>query len=175
MKKKARNESNSKYLKFILIAVLSAVLLGAFVLGKSKQSHDSNQTIPSESTNNSRIEYSHPNMDFAITYSKEFDIEEKNHQINLFRRGKEIIISSVSTNYPDLTSHLSDPRNDLLSRISETSELSLNGYEAMSGMLDGKKYYFIYVDNAVYFLSTSSPDLYDELDAIAQSFQYLGE
>ena len=135
-------------------------------------SDSSNNNLPEATV---KLFQSSNTMNFSVLLPNKFVAEDKLDLIYFRLDNDEIVVDINFTNFPDLTSHLSDPRNDLLARISEIENLSINGYEAMSGMLDGKKYYFIYVDNAVYFLSTSSPELYDELDAIAQSFTYLGE
>lgn len=171
MKKKEKNKAKDYYLVVLMVLALCIAVAFWYFEGKTNNIA-SNSGL--ENIKKPRIDYSHPTMDFSITYAPGFEVEEKNHQVTFFKGENKVLISSSSTNYPNLTSHLSDPRNDLLARASEVEKLTINGYEAMSGVLDGKKYFFIYVDNAVYFLSTSSPDLYDELDAIAQSFHYLG-
>lgn len=169
MKKKVENKRNYNFL-LVLMALVLCIAGVVWYIGNSIGPSDDIQPEATE-----KLFKSSSTMNFSVALPIKFIAEDKLDLIYFRIDGEEIVVDINFTNYPDLTSHLSDPRNDLLSRISEKSEFSLNGYEAMSGMLDGKKYYFIYVDNAVYFLSTTSPELYDELDAIALSFQYLGE
>jgi len=38
-----------------------------------------------------------------------------------------------------------------------------------------EKVYYIYVDNWIFTFSTSTPELYNDLDQTAQSFRYLGK
>lgn len=169
MKKKVENKKNYNFL-LVLMALVLCIAGVVWYIGNSIGPSDNIQPEATE-----KLFQSSSTMNFSVVLPIKVIAEDKLDLIYFRIDGEEIVVDINFTNYPDLTGHLSDPRNDLLARTSEIEKLTINGYEAMSGMLDGKKYFFIYVDNAVYFLSTSSPELYDELDAIAQSFQYLGE
>jgi hypothetical protein len=168
MKKKVEIRKNYNFL-LVFMAVVLSIIGAAWYLDIF-----SNSSINKREVTERVITTKGP-LDISLIVPTIFSSEERFGTLTLSSSEGQISVSHNGTNHPDLTSHLSDSRNDLLARINEIENFSINGYEAMSGMLEGKKYYFIYVDYAVYFLSTTSPELYDELDAIAQSFQYLGD
>lgn len=166
---KKKNKKNNLPITFIALLITTSLVI--FVIWFI---HNRNLNSPETPEAADYLFQSTSTMNFSVILPGNFIAEDRLDLIYFRTADAEITVDIHFTNYPDLASHLSDPRNDLLARVSEIEKLTINGYEAMSGILDNKKYFFIYVDHAVYFLSTTSPDLYDELDAIAQSFHYLG-
>lgn len=114
-------------------------------------------------------------MDLSIQLPQGFQAQDNYDSITLIRGESNIQILYNTTNHQNLRDFLTDPRLSLLEDMKMKSERMINGHTAISGILDNSKYVFIYHNNVVYSFKTDNPALYDELDKIANSFQYTPE
>lgn len=124
-------------------------------------------------------EYRSKNLKFAITVPSDFQIEERFTIVNLVNAEGEISIDRIGTNFDDLEGYLQNlvAKNKVL--IINKNSYQIGSLNAISSIIrhpiskrPDEKVYFIYEDNWVYSLSTSSPALFPDLDKIAQSFRY---
>lgn len=119
--------------------------------------------------------YNSKSMNISISFPSNSKIEDKFASISITdKSGKKILINRNGTNFNNIDNFVKNSRNNINSRIKDQEKVNINGNDAIVGYLDDRKYYFIYANFAVYLLSTSSPELYDELDQIANSFKYTG-
>lgn len=112
-------------------------------------------------------------MKIKIEVPEEFNVEEKFASVKIKTSQGEISVDRNGTNFSNLNDYIKNSQNNLEVRITNRKELTINNLISISGMLEKEEIYFIYINNFVYTLSTSSPDLYDDLDQIAQSFRYI--
>ncbi len=118
-------------------------------------------------------------MRFEVEVPTEFEVEETELTISVKDNLGEILISRNGTEYDDLKDHLEfGAQMNGLEIISLTWSI-IDGHESINTVAEsdeGQEYYlqYIKVQDTVYAFSTSHPNLYDELDQIAQSFKYLG-
>jgi uncharacterized protein (UPF0333 family) len=168
MKKKVEIKKNYNFLLVFVVVVLSIVGM-AWYFG-----------IFSELSNNSaevteRVISTKGPLDISLIVPTKFSSEERFGTLTLSSNEGEINIAYNATNYDDLMSHLKNSRNRILDQLDSYQKTRVNDYDGLIANDQNEKTYYVYAGSAVYFLSTSSPELYDELDAIAQSFQYLGD
>ena len=166
---KKKKESKKNYTFWLGLAALVLIIAGAAwysgILSKSSSSTEATERV---------ITTKGP-LDISLIVPNNFSSEERFGTLTLSSSEGEISVSHNATNYDDLMSHLTSPLNNIINKLDRFEESPIRNYQAIKGFMGNKKTYYIYAGSAVYFLSTTSPELYDELDAIAQSFQYLGE
>lgn len=119
-------------------------------------------------------------LHFSVYIPKDFIAEENYNTISL-KKGEELItIDRIASMFDNLDEHISnyDSRRELI--IKNQNNIRMSSYPAIvreqsfgTDNIKDHKIIFTYINGWVYTLSTSSPDLYDELNQIAQSFQYL--
>lgn len=112
------------------------------------------------------------NISFAVPNN--YLVKELHNFITVTNNdSEEIEISRIGTN--------SDSLEDYLYSIDQTSNkiyagqeiFVINGFPVVRIGTNDKRYYLFYKKNFVYSISTTAPDLYDELDQVAQSFKYI--
>lgn len=110
-----------------------------------------------------------------------WEISEKSSYVDLIKNNEKINLSRSGTNFDNIMSYLRDFDSKRNLEIEMESTLRNNDYDVIQriekfngGSVNKQKVYYIYVNNWVYALSTSSEDLYDDLDQIAKSFKYTG-
>jgi hypothetical protein len=121
-------------------------------------------------------------LDISFVLPENYTITESGNFITLILDHDVINIDRIGTNYSDVTNHINalEKKNNLniINRkiiagkydIIRTNIINPNNRE------DDELVYFIYPDQwTIYTLSTTSPELYDDLEEIVQSFEYLGE
>lgn len=108
-------------------------------------------------------------------------LEDKFASVTIKKNNSEILISRNGTNFNELDSYLSDLHEKNRVMVIKSENLKIDGYESVKQMLSNKSgeensrmTYFVFIKPRVYILSTTSEDLYDELDQIARSFKYTG-
>ncbi len=169
MKKKVENKKNYNF----LLVLMALVLCIAGVVWYIRNSFGPSEHSQPEATE--RVITTKGPLDISLIVPTKFSSEERFGTLTLSSSEGEIDLAHNATNYDDLMSHLTSPLNNIVNKLDKFEESSIKNYEAIKGFMGDKKTYYVYAGSAVYFLSTSSPELYDELDAIAQSFTYLGD
>ena len=173
----------------IIILVLTvAIVLGVALYSqfqsvpKSSEPTPTPQTAQAVSTSSPEPEntktFQSKNLHFSIQVSPNFQIKDDDTSVDLVSSDGQISIVRNGTNFNDLNSYISnfDSKRKLVS--SNIKKVTINGFEALSRIVkfteEGveQKSYYIYINNNVYILSTTSESLYDDLDQIANSFQY---
>ena len=164
-----------KFLSFVAIVII-LVFAGAIFMVVSSGNPYKDTSSNQQSSNQT---YKSKAMKFSINVPSKFhtlDQEDKTtlsdtngNQINIIRNGTQFKnLSDYITNF--------DERRKLTP--TETRKLSIDGNEAMSRIATFPeenvtyKSYYIYAYNWVYVISTSSEELFGDLDKIAQSFKY---
>lgn len=125
--------------------------------------------------------YNSDSMKISFEVPAGSNLEDKFASIEIKNDNGSIFLDRNGTNHSNINDYLSD-----LNKKNKTSVISdqshrINNYDVVQEEIvyDNEKninmlIYFIYIDNFVYSISTSSPELFDELDQIAQSFKYTG-
>lgn len=112
-------------------------------------------------------------FDFSVTLPFDVKVEEDSSVVRLVYKEGEILIARNGTEFDSLSDYLSDPLLGSVDAVNSRS-LIIDSYEAIVEEYVNSLAYFILTPNVVYSFSTDSPALYDELDAVAQSFRYTG-
>lgn len=163
-----------KIILIFLIAII-AIIISLIVitrLNSVKSPLISKDQLSSDSTKKTRIFRSSSAMKFSAEIPNKFNIKERFGSVILTTDNGEILIGQNGTNFDNLKDFINNHPHNLALKLKNQQDLAVNGLEGMSGYIDDTKNYFIYADYTVYFLSTSSEELYADLDQIAQSFRY---
>lgn len=109
-------------------------------------------------------------------------VEETYNFTSIVADEGQIHITINGTNFDNIQDYLSDLSQKNSFSLENSENIDIGNSPAIKGkimpMFSSKSQmaYFIYPDKwIVYTLSTDSPELYDELDQIAESFKYTGE
>jgi len=117
---------------------------------------------------------------FNIAIPNRYTVTEGQTYVDLLLNGVAAFnIVRNGTNFESLSAYLkdSDDKKKVV-MVTEEKTSTINEYESVSRIETNtgsglkQKLYYIYADNWAYILSTSSEDLFDDLDQIAQSFKY---
>jgi len=116
-------------------------------------------------------------MKFSISAPYSFQIDEKQTGIILNSNHKSIIVARSSTEAQNIKGHVDNIMKHNNTILSGEKRLKIDNYEAISGAInyndnESEKIIYIFVDGWIYDISTSSPELFDDLDQIAKSFRY---
>jgi len=167
----------------ILALVVAMVILAVFILSfKSNKTSITPPVLQSNTTVGSREKtktYESKKLNFRMEVPRESDIEEKQTYVDIMIRGMLIDIVRNGTNFGSLRAYLrdSDAKKKVVI-VADEKALMISGYEVVrrtetnTGSGTKQNLYYIYIDNWVYILSTSSESLFPALDQIAQSFRY---
>lgn len=168
--------------KNLIIAAIFAflVLIGVLVYFKSGLTL-TNFLIGENQSSQTKIFQSSDVMKFSITVPVGYDVSEYlgSATVNAGDKGK-ILIGRSGTNFNNLNDYLDDLNIKNKVEIVDKRPLLINGSEASRQEMinDNEKNritYFIYINNWVYSISTSSESLFGDLDQIAKSFRYTGD
>lgn len=170
----------SKSQKNLILAalILIFILVGVLVFTKSGILNDH---LPSQRPSQSTKTFESKNLNFIINIPSGFQVKDENSRIIIVSDDGQIVINRNGTQFDNLPDYISDFDTKRNLKSSNKSNLLIDGKEAMSRLAQfedqnhSQKSYYIYVDNAVYIISTSSGALYDDLDQIAKSFKYTGK
>lgn len=169
MKKKKEN-LNYLLITIVVFSLIAVVYISTRSNGDQNVSYTAPSYAPSQPTKE-RI-YRSKTLKFSIVIPSIFQIEEKFTTILLKNNDKLIQINRSGTNFSTLDDHLDNLSKLNQLTFSDRQHASISNYDSVKGTIGGEIHYFIYVDNWVYSLSTSSPPLFPDLDKIAQSFRY---
>lgn len=160
---------NKKNNKIILFIIISLVIFFGFIL-LIKAFYSTTKTYYSDTLN------------ISFNYPQDYQLEEKFAQIYLTESGKLIMINRITTNkiYNNLDEFVKDKENLITgANIFERKKFVIDGYEAVSVLFiypndqsKNNKAYYIFANGAFYHFYTTSPELYNDLDRIAESFRY---
>lgn len=121
-------------------------------------------------------------MDFSISVPADFEVSERfgSVTVDADKKGK-IAINRNGTQFKDLGSYIANFDSMRKLTSSDTKKFTVDGHDTLARTVKfpdqnySQRSYYLYIDNVVYIFSTSSEELYDELDQIAKSFKYTGE
>ena len=153
----------------IIYLLIAGVILLAIVLFSLNNANNLNGNY-----------YRSKTMKLIIDIPNTYQIEDKQISIDLKKDNSSISIVGNGTNYSNLDDYLVNFDSRRKITVSEASRSSINGYDAISRIVSfpneniTQKSYYIFVSNTVYIFSTSSQELYGDLDQIAKSFKYTG-
>lgn len=167
--KKIKKGNSFTFLLIVLVGLLAILLIAVYFDKVSNNSYNQSQVI---SNSNEAKMYKSKDLKISITVPFNFEIVENLGSLMLRTKDENISIGQNGTNFNNLTDYILYSRNNLQSRMLDRRELTINGLEAASGNVDNEKLYLIYTDYNVYHISTTSQELFDDLDKIAQSFKY---
>lgn len=111
-------------------------------------------------------------MDFSIILPNNLEAIEKFGDVTINTPDGNIYIGRIATNYDNLKDYLKDLERENDSPIQNKQDITINKLSATKGIVNNQDYYFIYSNYSVYTLFTPIKDLQNDLDQIAQSFQY---
>lgn len=152
------------------------VLLGVFLYYQTLRSYRKAVTeTPKSPTGVIGKRYYSELLNISIEVPYTYSLEEKYTDIILTRNNTQINISRVGTNFENINDYLDDLSIKNSYSYEEKQEYKRDNLHIVSALVHGDKVIFIYINNWVYTISTSSPELYEDLDHIAKSFEYLGE
>lgn len=168
-------------LAIIVVLIAAGVLYFAFkptsIPNNSPASSSKQPQATSKSSSKEIKTYQSKKIKFSISFYRNFKIEENFNEVILNSNNGNVLIGRNGTNFPTIAGYVDDLSQKNHLKISQRTSLRIDGKDAVSGIIshaDGiqEKTYFIYADNWVYTLSTSSEALYNDLDQIAESFKY---
>lgn len=159
---------------YAILAIGALLLGGAFVYSKVYE------TPPEKLTTQPQTKtFQSKNLKFSIQISSSWSIEEGIAFINLASSEGKINVSRIATNFNHLSGYLKDFDSKRSIEVTKEKTLNIDGYNSIerietfkTGPIIKQKVYFIYADGWIYSVSTSFEALFDDLDQIAQSFQY---
>lgn len=162
-----------------VVAILAIVVVAAYKVRNGSIGFPTTPPVESPKTQELKT-FQSKAMKFNIQIPKQYQIEEKPTVVNVISQNNtKISISREGTNFKNLRDYLDDLDKQNKIKVLNKTEFTFNNYETFmrtekygDGNAQGKTYY-IFIDNSVYTLSTSTPSLYPVLDQIAQSFRYI--
>lgn len=166
--KKIKKSNSSTFLLIVSTGLLALFLIAVFYNKLTNNSYNQSQV---NNVNNTKI-YESKDLKFTVNIPSKFQIEEKFTTILLRYNDQIIQINRSGTNFNTLDAHLDNLSKLNSFTFSNRENITIDNYTAVKGLINGEMHYFIYSDNWVYSLSTSSEALFDELDQIARSFKY---
>ena len=167
--------------KLVLPIIIALILFGGyFALKQTKPTYaPSSKQTASPSPKQDLKTFESKLMKFSINIPKNFSAIDEPSRITIKTDNGQIYINRNGTQFSDLDTYLLnfDQNSNLKTSVDE--KLTINSYKARERVFQNsdvsaskEKIYFIYVENFVYKISTSSESLYPILDQIAQSFRY---
>lgn len=169
---KAKNNKTIIYLILVAIVIFTIVL--AFKLSAPQIENNTLNTF--RATQNKT--YASKLLKFSIDYPSNCALEEADTDINLNCNSGSIRISRYGTNFSNPSDFFRDLSIKNRFTIIESKSTELNTMPAIEAKITYpggpaiEKIYYIYINYAIYSISSSSPELYSDLDQIAKSFKY---
>ena len=165
MAKKREN----KFLSFIAIIIVILFAGVIYIVVNSGNLYKNTSNI--QPTSNQI--YKSKNLKFSVTIPSKFKVDEKFSRVTLGSDKGNIYIEKSGTNLDDIDDYVKDLDIKNNSVTLNKEKLYVNELQAISGIVGGQKYYFIYADKwTIFTLFTDSSQLSSDLDKIAQSFKY---
>lgn len=164
----------NKFLHFIAIIVV-VIFVGATIMALG--SGNLYKNISNNQQTSNRI-YKSKTLKFSLLIPNKSDVVEGQTYVDITINGFLLDIVRNGTNFKSLKEYVKDFDTKKRISVSEEKSSTINGYQSISRIEENiatskkQKIYYVHVDNWVYSLSTSSEELFDDLDQIAQSFKY---
>lgn len=166
-------------MKLLLPIIVAILIAGYFLVGQSlipKKTTPDVSSSPTPITQELKT-FQSKFMKFSIDLPSNFSATDEPSRITIHGDEGQIYVNRNGTQFNDLDTYLANFDQATKTKISLDEKLVINYYEARERISSNpdigiEKTYFIYVENFVYKISTTSQSLYDELDQIAQSFRY---
>ena len=169
------------------VLIITAVLVGGYFGYKEISQTPEGKTTPAStitpvtSPGNQELKtFKSKNIQFAVQVPKNFEVQEKIAYVDLISSVGRINLSRNATNFDSIKDYLNDFDSKREVEVSNEVIINIGAYDSIKrienfniGPIDEQNLYFIYVDNWVYSISTSTQSLYPVLDQIAQSFRYI--
>lgn len=168
----------------ILLIVVSLLFLGLYFFGKKSErtnsklnSNASPSKINIDKDGGQRRTYVSSNLDFKVQIPANFTTKEGLTYVDFSLDKSMIGTARTANSYDNLDKFLvfMDEKNDqtnvpLIKKIDTSSYPIVVREEIRSGTV--YRMYYVFTGQWVYTFSTSSENLYDDLDQIVQTFQY---
>lgn len=150
-------------------------MAGIAIYARSKPSSTTSRPQPTALTNFQQTKTFHSSnvMKFSISVPASYNVIEKLGAVTISTPNGKIYIDRNGTNFDNLEDYLEDLNQKNKTILSQKLNLKIDDLIVISGIIDKRKIYFIYKNYFVYTLSTDSEALFDDLDQIAQSFNYI--
>ncbi|MCA9371524.1 hypothetical protein KC726_01365 [Candidatus Woesebacteria bacterium] len=164
--------------KYSAILIIILIVLGLFVVFTSfSKGGIFSDALPNE--NRKQNEFTSELLAFSIIVPQNFVTESKDIGVMIKNDKGAITIFRSGSLYNNIDDHVNGLKEKNHLQFVKSSKQIINGEEYLiteSVKEDvTEKSYFRMIDNAVYIFSTTSPELYDTLEEVVQSFKYLGE
>lgn len=162
------------FIVFILIAVVY------FITRPSNFSQPISNNYPSPTKiQNANRTYRSKTLRLSITAPNKFTVKDEGIRVLFSNPEGVIIVSRNGTQFESLDDYLKDFDIKHKAKVNKENKLLIDNYPSSSRIITypgststGDKIYFIFLNNAVYHIFTSSPALFGDLDKIAQSFKH---
>lgn len=170
MTKKREN----KFLSFIVVVILIIFVGAIYMVIKSGSLY---QNIYNNQSTSSQV-YKSKNLKFNMLIPDKSDVLEAQTYVDITINGMLLDVVRNGTNFRSLREYVKDFDTKKRIVIAEENFSTISDYQAISRIEKNKetgkrqKIYYIYAENWVYSLSTTSEGLFGDLDKIAQSFKY---
>ena len=161
----------------VILIILFSSLSVLYLLYNGKHTTQLSQSISTNPNSNENTQsYMAPGeQNYEIEIPLEATIEIGTSSTQVVVGENTIVIIRNGTNFTNLDNYLADLDMQNLKDVRSKEPFIIDGYNFVSRDLGSAKQYYGYVEGWIYNFSTSSPELYDDLDQIAQSFRYLGD
>lgn len=166
-----KHQTSSHKERFIIITCIFVIVFSVIGYIYIQNIPQSNKKQVSEKK--SQEIYKSEPMNFMVNIPDKFQIDQKSTTLILISKGKQIVISRSASGFENIDEYILDLAKKNSYKMINKKEFIINENSAVNFYSEDIKYYYIYVEpDWVYSLQTSSPELYDDLDKIAQSFRY---
>jgi hypothetical protein len=182
MAKKKNKNRNKKFWILLVIGVILYIFFAIIFLYQKKVSTYQKITIPTLMPTSSLAQYHSEFLKIRFSVSAGFYIRELHNDITIKNDVGEISILRNGTNDDSIEGYLFDISDRGRGRIQiiNKQKTKINGLDVISCDIkslvnnepEGKYYYFYSAPGTVFIITTSTPELFGELDQIAQSFRY---
>ena len=172
LQQKMNKQGNVLTSIIILVVLAAGITLYYFSSKPTTYSPKSTQPESTKSAEQTKTFQSSTIMKLSISVPADFEVIEKFNSVSVINNNEKILIAKNNTNLNNLDDYIKNSKNNLEDELKNKKDLNINGLQSTSGFINNEKVYLIYVSNTVYHISTSSEDLYDDLDQIAKSFKY---
>ena len=181
MAKKKNKNANRNLL--ILIGVIVFTFLVIIFLNQ-KQTNTYEKTIPiifpTATPTPSITQYHSKFLKISFSVPSEFEISESSIDVTLKSNVGEITIVRSWTNNRTIEGAVFEISDRGTSQVTNKNKFKINDLDVISCDIkslvnndpDSKGYYFYTAPGTIFSISTNSPELFHDLDQIAQSFRY---
>lgn len=180
---KKKNKSRSKNF-WIVVLIGVIVIFIAIIFWNQRQVNTFQKytsiVLPTLMPTSSLAQYYSEYLKIHFSVSAGFYIRELHNDITLKNDVGEILILRNGTNDDTIEGYLFDISDRAKIQIINKQKMKINGLDVISCITrssvrdepDSRDYYFYTSPGEVFVITTSSPELFGELDQIARSFRY---